>query len=111
MCSAREPRVFIIGQKYQTNLTAQATQTLFDKSLLLGIKANKPNQQLAALNNRQTQEDVIYNIASNYYQVLWPNSKSVSRDNLGADTAGAEHPETTARQRRHSAGRFHPHGG
>jgi len=78
-----EPRVFIIGQKYQTNLTAQASQTLFDKSLLLGIKANKPNQQLAALNTRQTQEDVIYNITSNYYQVFVAQQQiALLRDNL-----------------------------
>ncbi|RYC71326.1 TolC family protein [Spirosoma sordidisoli] len=78
-----EPRVFIIGQKYQTNLTAQASQTLFDRSLLLGIKANKPNQQLAALNTRQTQEDVIYNITSNYYQVFVAQQQiALLRDNL-----------------------------
>ena len=78
-----DPRVFIIGQKYQTNLTAQASQPIFDKSLLLGIKANKPNQQLAALNTRQTQEDVIYNIASNYYQVFVAQQQiALLRDNL-----------------------------
>ncbi|AKD54825.1 TolC family protein [Spirosoma radiotolerans] len=78
-----EPRVFIIGQKFQTNLTAQATQTIFDRSLLIGIKANKPNQQLAALNTRQTQEDVIYNIATNYYQVFVSQQQiSLLRDNL-----------------------------
>ncbi|MBC3792187.1 TolC family protein [Spirosoma utsteinense] len=78
-----EPQVFIIGQKYQTNITAQASQTLFDKSLLIGIKANKPNQQLAALNTRQTQEDVIYNIASNYYQVFVSQQQiGLLRDNL-----------------------------
>jgi outer membrane protein TolC len=78
-----DPRVFIIGQKYQTNLTAQASQPIFDKSLLIGIKANKPNQQLAALNTRQTQEDVIYNIASNYYQVFVAQQQiALLRDNL-----------------------------
>lgn len=78
-----EPRVFIIGQKYQTNLTAQASQPIFDKSLLIGLKANKPNQQLAALNTRQTQEDVIYNIASNYYQVFVTQQQiALLRDNL-----------------------------
>ncbi|MFD2571824.1 TolC family protein [Spirosoma soli] len=78
-----DPRVFIIGQKYQTNVTAQASQTLFDKSLLLGIKANKPNQELAALNTRQTQEDIIYNIASNYYQVFVAQQQiGLLRDNL-----------------------------
>lgn len=78
-----DPRVLIIGQKYQTNLTAQATQPIFDKSLLIGIKANKPNQELAALNTRQTQEDVIYNIASNYYQVFVAQQQiALLRDNL-----------------------------
>jgi outer membrane protein TolC len=78
-----EPRVFVIGQKYQTNLTAQATQPIFDKSLLIGIKAAKPNQQLAELNTRQTREDVIYTIASNYYQVFVAQQQiALLRDNL-----------------------------
>ncbi|MEZ0540043.1 TolC family protein [Fibrella arboris] len=78
-----EPRVFIIGQKYQTNLTGQVTQPIYDRSLLIGLKANKPNQQLAALNTRQTQEDVIYNIASNYYQVFVADQQiALLRDNL-----------------------------
>ncbi|MEZ0485247.1 TolC family protein [Fibrella aquatica] len=78
-----EPQVFIIGQKFQTNLTAQLSQTIFDRSLLIGIKANKPNQELASLNTRQTQEDVIYNIASNYYQVFVSQQQiGLLRDNL-----------------------------
>ncbi len=78
-----DPRVFIIGQKYQTTLTAQVTQPIFDRSLLIGLKANKPNQQLAALNTRQTREDIIYNIASNYYQVFVAQQQiALLRDNL-----------------------------
>ena len=78
-----EPQVFIIGQKYQLNVTGQATQTIYDRSLLLGIKANKPNQQLAALNTRQTREDIIYNIATNYYQVFISQQQiALLRDNL-----------------------------
>ena len=78
-----DPRVFIIGQKYQTNLTGQVTQTIFDRSLLIGLKANKSNQQLASLNTRQTQEDVIYTIASNYYQVFVSQQQiALLRDNL-----------------------------
>src|SRR5919199_5231191 len=65
-----EPVRLALGSKYQTNVNAQATQAIYDKSLLLGLKAAKPNQQLAALNTRQTREDIIYNIASNYYQVF-----------------------------------------
>jgi len=78
-----EPRVFVIGQKYQTNLTAQASQPIFDKSLLLGIKAARPNEQLAELNTRQTREDVVFNIASNYYQVFVAQQQiALLRDNL-----------------------------
>ena len=64
-----EPQILVIGQKFQNNVVAQASQTIFDQTLLLGIKANKPNLQLAELNTRQTREDIVYNIASNYYQV------------------------------------------
>ncbi|GAB3987257.1 TolC family protein [Spirosoma daeguense] len=78
-----EPQVLIIGQKYQLNLAAQASQTIYDRSLLLGLKAAKPNQQLAELNTRQTREDIIYNIASNYYQVFISQQQiSLLRDNL-----------------------------
>lgn len=78
-----EPQVLIIGSKYQNNATAQVSQTIFDQSLLLGIKANKPNQQLAELNTRQTREDIIYNIASNYYQVFVAQQQiSLLQDNL-----------------------------
>ncbi|UHG92013.1 TolC family protein [Spirosoma oryzicola] len=78
-----EPQVLIIGQKYQLNVTGQASQTIYDRALLLGIKANKPNQQLAQLNTRQTREDIIYNIASNYYQVFISQQQiDLLRDNL-----------------------------
>jgi outer membrane protein len=78
-----DPQVLIIGQKYQMNFTAQATQTIYDRALLLGIKANKPNQQLAQLNTRQTREDIIYNVASNYYQVFVAQQQiALLRDNL-----------------------------
>ncbi|GAB3316259.1 TolC family protein [Larkinella ripae] len=78
-----EPVRVAFGQKYQTTASATATQAIYDKSLLLGLKANKPNQQLAQLNDRQTREDVIYNITSNYYQVFIAKQQiSLLRDNL-----------------------------
>ncbi len=72
-----EPQILIIGQPYQTNAVAQASQKIFDQSLLLGIKADKPNRHLADLNTRQTREDVVYNIATNYYRVM------VARQQIG----------------------------
>ncbi len=65
-----EPTRIALGSKYQTNVSASADQTIFDQSLLIGIKANKPNQQRAELNEKQTQEDIIYQVTKNYYQVF-----------------------------------------
>ncbi|GAA4457517.1 TolC family protein [Nibrella saemangeumensis] len=78
-----EPRRVAFGSKYQTTASAQADQVIYDKSLLIGIKANKPNQQRAELNELQTKEEVIYNIASNYYQVFVVQQQiGLLRDNL-----------------------------
>ncbi|RAK02875.1 outer membrane protein TolC [Larkinella arboricola] len=78
-----EPIRITFGQKYQNNVSAQLNQPIYDKGLLLGLKANKPNQQLAELNTRQTREDVIYNITSNYYQVFISQQQiALLKDNL-----------------------------
>ncbi len=78
-----EPTRISLGSKYQTNLSAQLTQTIYDKSLLIGIKANEANQKLADLNVRQTREEIIYNIATNYYQVFIVQQQiALLKDNL-----------------------------
>lgn len=78
-----EPARIAFGTKYQTNFTASAEQVIFDKSLLTGIKANKPNQQRAELNERQTQEEIIYQVSKNYYQVFVSQQQiSLLQDNL-----------------------------
>ena len=78
-----EPTRISLGSKYQTNLSAQLTQTLYDKSLLIGIKANGANQKLADLNVRQTREEIIYNIATHYYQVFIVQQQiALLKDNL-----------------------------
>ncbi len=58
------------GNQYNTNATAQLDQVIYDKSMLLGLKAAEPNNQLAALRKEQTQDNLIYNTASAYFQVL-----------------------------------------
>jgi outer membrane protein len=78
-----EPIRLTFGQKYQNNVSAQLSQPIYDRSLLLGLQARKPNEQLAELNNRQTREDVIYNITSNYYQVFISQQQiALLKDNL-----------------------------
>lgn len=58
------------GNQYNTNATAQVDQVIFDKSMLLGLKAANPNNQLAALKKEQVQDNLIYNTANAYFQVL-----------------------------------------
>jgi outer membrane protein len=56
-------------QKYNTNGVAQLDQTIYDQSLLNGLKANKYGKQQADLNIKQNQETIIYNIGNAYYQI------------------------------------------
>lgn len=58
------------GNQYNTSLTLQAEQVIYDQSLLTGIKANKPNIELAELKKLRNDDDLIYTTASAYYQVL-----------------------------------------
>jgi outer membrane protein len=57
------------SQKYNTNGVVQLDQTIFDQSLLIGLKANKYNTQMADLNVKKSGETIIYNIANAYYQI------------------------------------------
>jgi outer membrane protein len=56
-------------QKFNTNGVAQLDQTIYDQSLLNGLKANKYNKQQADVNIRQSQETIIYSIGNAYYQI------------------------------------------
>ncbi|RZJ92644.1 MAG: TolC family protein [Chryseobacterium sp.] len=57
------------SQKYNTNGVVQLDQTIFDRSLLIGLKANKYSAQMADLNIKKSRETIIYNIANAYYQI------------------------------------------
>ncbi len=65
-----EPTKMSMGSRYSSTLVGQLDQPVYNQSLLLGIRANEPNMQLAQLGKVQTNEQLIYNIASSYYQVL-----------------------------------------
>lgn len=58
------------GTQYATSGMVQLEQTIYDKSLLVGIKAVEPNNKVAVLKKEQTQENLIYNTANAYFQVL-----------------------------------------
>lgn len=56
-------------QKYNTNGVAQVDQTIYDQSLLTGLKANKFNKQQADLNVKKNAETIIYNVSNAWYQI------------------------------------------
>jgi outer membrane protein TolC len=57
-------------KKFNTNHVARVDQTIYDQSLLTGLKANKYNVQQAVLNQRQNDETIIYNISTAYSQIF-----------------------------------------
>jgi outer membrane protein len=62
------PLKLAFTQRYNTNGLVELDQTIYDQSLLTGLKANKYNRQQADLNIKQNQETIIYNIGNDYYQ-------------------------------------------
>jgi outer membrane protein TolC len=58
------------GNKYTTNAVVQLDQTIYDQALLYGIKAGVPSQKIAELNLAKNSENLIYNTAAAYSQIL-----------------------------------------
>lgn len=57
------------SQKYNTNGLVQLDQTIYDQSLINGLKANKYSKQQANLNVKKNEESIIYDISNSYYQI------------------------------------------
>lgn len=64
-----EPIRVAFSQRFTSNGVVQLDQTIYDQSLLNGLKANKFNKQQADLNIKQNNETIIYNIGNAYYQI------------------------------------------
>ena len=64
-----------LTQKFSSNATAQLDQVIYDQSLLTGMKASKYNKQQAELNIQQSQEAIIYNISTAYFQIFVYNQQ------------------------------------
>ena len=78
-----DPIRVAFSQKYNTNGSAQLDQTIFDKSLITGIKAGKFNRQQAELNLEQNQQSIIYNISTAFYQIfIYQEQLSLLESNL-----------------------------
>lgn len=58
------------GTQYNSTAVAQLDQKIYDQSKLIGIKASEPNKQLALMNKQANDENIIYSIASAYFQII-----------------------------------------
>lgn len=58
------------GQKWNANAGISLTQNLFDKSVFTGLSAARTSREFYQLNAQLTEEQVIEQVATNYYQLL-----------------------------------------
>jgi outer membrane protein len=61
---------FTFGVKYQSNLTLDVSQIIFDGSFLVGLKARSTYKELSQRNYTRTRIDANVNVTKAYYQVL-----------------------------------------
>ena len=75
------------GQKWNSTASVSLSQTLFDKSVFTALKASKTTQQYYQLATGLTNEQVIEQVATQYYQVLVQRQKlAVTDSNIATTT-------------------------
>lgn len=76
-----------LGQKWTSTAGVSLTQALFDQSVFTGLKAAKTTREFYQINNQLTEEQVIENVANNYYQVYVLRQKlALAESNLKTTT-------------------------
>lgn len=65
-----EPREIQFGTRYNNNLAIDLSQTIHDPGKIAGIRANKPYLAMTRLQQEQNKEELAYNTAYAYFQVL-----------------------------------------
>ncbi len=58
------------GTKYNASAGVQLSQLLFNQSYFVGLKAAKSSEDLYRLRKAMTEEEVIFNVSSSYFQIL-----------------------------------------
>ena len=83
-----------LGVPYESGVSLQLNQVIFNPALFTGIKAARSAEELIELKRRMTKEQLIYDVASVYFDILHGErqSKSVAdnidlQDSLYAKTA------------------------
>ncbi|CAN5471284.1 TolC family protein [soil metagenome] len=57
------------GLPYNLSTSVQATQQLYNQSLMIATKAAKASRNLSALQTQKVKEDVAYNVSATYYNL------------------------------------------
>ena len=65
-----EGRGIPLGFKYNSSLSGEVTQMIFDPSFWIGLKAAKSSNQYYLQSTQQVSEQTAYNIANAYYQTI-----------------------------------------
>lgn len=74
------------GQKWGANAGVALSQAIFDKSVLTGLKAARTTSEFYRLNAQLTEEQIIEQVATNYYQVLVQREQLTVLDSTIANT-------------------------
>ncbi len=74
------------GQKWNANGSISLSQNLFDKSVLTGLDAAKATREFYKLSAQLTEEQVIEQVATNYYEVLVQRRQIAVLDSTIANT-------------------------
>lgn len=65
-----ETLLIAFGQKWNGNAALSLNQTLFDNSVITGLKAAKTTKEFYQLNAQLTDEQIIEEVATTYYRIL-----------------------------------------
>lgn len=74
------------GQKWSSHLGAQLQQALFNQQVFVGLKAAKTTKEFYQINKQLTDEKLIENIATAYYQVFSTKQQLEAVDSSYAST-------------------------
>ena len=70
------------GNQYNTNAVVQLDQTIYNRSMLMGIKALDPLGDVAELNKEKNEQTLMYGAAMSYYQVqIYKEQRSLLSEN------------------------------
>ncbi|HEY0298880.1 MAG TPA: TolC family protein, partial [Arachidicoccus sp.] len=68
--SGSSDMIIKLGTPYAAGFVGELNQEIYNQAKLVGIKASEPNKQLSLLNKQQNDENIIYNVASAYFQII-----------------------------------------